>query len=64
MVQKAGGCVAEYYAFRWISLLLSREFPLPDVIAVWDSLLSDPKRFSFLLYLCVAMAMYVGPRVE
>lgn len=57
-MQKKSGCVAEYFAFRWISLLVSREFPLPDVIAVWDTLLAEPCRFNFLLYLCVAMTMY------
>lgn len=60
-MQKKSGCVAEYFAFRWISLLVSREFPLPDVIAVWDTLLADPYRFNFLLYLCVAMTMYAYP---
>ncbi|CAI4230969.1 unnamed protein product [Auanema sp. JU1783] len=45
----------QFYAFRWISLLLSQEFSLPDVITIWDSLLSDPKRFSLLHYVCLAM---------
>lgn len=45
----------QYYSFRWITLLLSQEFPLPDLIRVWDSLLSDDYRFSFLIYVCCAM---------
>lgn len=32
----------QFYAFRWITLLLSQEFPLPDVVRIWDTLLSDP----------------------
>ncbi|XP_030750418.1 TBC1 domain family member 13 [Sitophilus oryzae] len=45
----------QYYSFRWITLLLSQEFPLPDVLRIWDSLFSDENRFSFLIYVCCAM---------
>lgn len=43
--------------FRWISLILSQEFPLPDVVRIWDSVLADEKRFDFLLYICCAMIL-------
>ncbi|UJR09676.1 hypothetical protein I4U23_013910 [Adineta vaga] len=44
----------EFYAFRWLTLLLSQEFRLPDVIRIWDSLFSDQERnFEFLLYICL-----------
>jgi len=49
----------QYYAFRWITLLLSQEFPLPDVLRIWDSLLADKKRFDFLIDLCCAMIIHV-----
>ncbi|XP_049267996.1 TBC1 domain family member 13 [Rhipicephalus sanguineus] len=45
----------QYYSFRWIMLLLSQDFPLPDVLRIWDSLFADPQRFTFLIYLCYAM---------
>ncbi|XP_028131602.1 TBC1 domain family member 13 [Diabrotica virgifera virgifera] len=45
----------QYYSFRWITLLLSQEFPLPDVLRIWDSLFSDKKRFNFLIFVCCAM---------
>ncbi|CAA92181.3 TBC1 domain family member 13 [Caenorhabditis elegans] len=45
----------QFYAFRWLSLLLSQEFPLPDVITLWDALFSDPQRFALLQYVCLAM---------
>jgi len=49
----------EYYAFRWLTLLLSQEFQLPDVLRIWDSLFADQERnFEFLLYICCAMVMY------
>jgi hypothetical protein len=50
----------EFYAFRWLTLLLSQEFRLPDVLRIWDSLFADQERnFEFLLYICCAMIMYV-----
>ncbi|KRX94037.1 TBC1 domain family member 13 [Trichinella pseudospiralis] len=45
----------QYFAFRWLSLLLSQEFLLPDVIRLWDTLFSDCRRFEFLLYVCLAI---------
>jgi hypothetical protein len=51
----------EFYAFRWLTLLLSQEFQLPDVLRIWDSLFADQERnFEFLLYICCAMVMYVN----
>lgn len=45
----------QYYSFRWITLLLSQEFDLPDVLRLWDSFFADEKRFAYLLHTCVAM---------
>lgn len=50
---------SQYYSFRWITLLLSQEFPLPDVIRVWDSLLADVNRFSFLICVCCTMLLWL-----
>eukprot|EP01133_Synstelium_polycarpum_P017255 gene17255-20564_t len=49
----------QFYSFRWICLLLSQEFELPDVLRLWDSLFSDPYRFDFLYYFCCAMLICV-----
>ncbi|XP_063633283.1 TBC1 domain family member 13 [Cydia splendana] len=49
----------QYYSFRWITLLLSQEFSLPDVERLWDSLFADPMRFDFLIYICCAMILLV-----
>ncbi|KAH9415688.1 TBC1 domain family member 13 [Dermatophagoides pteronyssinus] len=49
------GIKPHYYAFRWITLLLSQEFPLPDVLRLWDFMFSDENRFDFLLKLCCSM---------
>ncbi|XP_055318506.1 TBC1 domain family member 13 [Sitodiplosis mosellana] len=45
----------QYYSFRWLTLILSQEFPLPDVVRVWDSIFSDENRFDFLVRVCCAM---------
>jgi len=45
----------QFYAFRWLSLLLSQEFMMPDVISLWDSLFADEHRFDLLIYVCIAM---------
>lgn len=47
----------QFYAFRWLTLLLSQEFPLPDVLRIWDSLFADDKRFSFLIKIGCAMLL-------
>ncbi|MBA0634186.1 hypothetical protein Godav_005282 [Gossypium davidsonii] len=33
----------QFYAFRWITLLLTQEFNFADSLHIWDTLLSDPK---------------------
>jgi len=52
-----------FYAFRWLSLLLSQEFNLPDVLRIWDTLFADSSRFDHLLFICVAMVIAVKPRI-
>lgn len=48
----------EFYAFRWLTLLLSQEFQLPDVQRLWDSLFAEQENnLQFLLYICCAMVM-------
>ena len=29
----------QFYAFRWITLLLSQEFAFPDLLRIWDTIL-------------------------
>ena len=44
-----------------ITLLVfqSQEFPLPDVLRIWDSLLSDDTRSDFLIDVCTAMVVVI-----
>jgi len=50
----------QFYSFRWLTLLLSQEFELPDICRLWDSFFSDPKRFEFMTYFCCAMLLAVS----
>eukprot|EP01006_Ploeotia_vitrea_P006506 TRINITY_DN13381_c0_g1_i1.p1 TRINITY_DN13381_c0_g1~~TRINITY_DN13381_c0_g1_i1.p1 ORF type:complete len:351 (-),score=9.27 TRINITY_DN13381_c0_g1_i1:204-1256(-) len=45
----------ELYSFRWLTLLLSQEFTLPDTLRLWDCLFGDEHKFSFIFFLCVAV---------
>jgi hypothetical protein len=44
-----------FLAIRWLTLMLSQEFPLPDVLRIWDSLFADENRFDFLIHICCSM---------
>ncbi len=45
----------QFYSFRWLTLLLSQDFELPDLLRIWDSFFADSKRFEFMTYFCCAM---------
>ncbi|KAG5457601.1 MAG: hypothetical protein BJ554DRAFT_2343 [Olpidium bornovanus] len=46
--------VPEYYSFRWLTTLCAREFELPGVLRLWDSVLADHE---FLTAFCAAMVL-------
>jgi hypothetical protein len=52
----------QYFAFRWISLLLTQEFELHRIYRLWDAILADDLRPNFVLFICVAMLMYVAEK--
>ena len=60
---KEQGIYPQYYSFRWLTLLLSQEFPLPDVLRLWDSILADDDRFDFLTNVCCAMIILVRDKI-
>jgi TBC1 domain family member 13 len=60
---KEQSIVPQYYSFRWLSLLLSQEFDLPDVLRLWDSILADENRFDYLIYVCCAMIILVRDQI-
>jgi hypothetical protein len=48
-----------FYAIRWLTTLLSREFLLPDTIRLWDSMFASTHKENFLRYVCGTMVMMV-----
>ncbi|KAL8477510.1 hypothetical protein ACS0TY_029703 [Phlomoides rotata] len=54
----------QFYAFRWITLLLTQEFNFADILFIWDTLLSDPDGPQVtLLRVCCAMLVIVRKRL-
>ena len=53
------GIDASFYAVRWLTTLLSREFLLPDTIRLWDSMFASTHKENFLRYVCVAMVLKI-----
>ncbi len=49
----------QFYSLRWFMLLLCQEFSMMDSIRLWDTLLSDPQRFRFTNFVCVALVSFV-----
>ncbi len=52
-----------FYSFRWLTLLLSQEFELPDVLRLWDSFFADKDRFQFHSYCCCAMLCNIRQQI-
>lgn len=54
----------QFYAFRWITLLLTQEFNFADSIRLWDSLLSNPDGpLEILLRVCCSMLLCLRSRL-
>lgn len=51
------GISPHFYALRWLTLLLTQDFHMTDILKLWDSLLADANRFMFFDYVCVAMVV-------
>lgn len=50
----------EFYAFRWITLLMTQEFLTPDVLRIWDFFFSyGPKLNDVIFYFTVAMLINI-----
>eukprot|EP00762_Andalucia_godoyi_P006129 ANDGO_00377.mRNA.1 TBC1 domain family member 5 homolog B len=46
----------QFYLIRWLRLLWGREYPVDDVLCLWDFVLNDP---SLIEHVCVAMLVFV-----
>ncbi|KAF9400847.1 hypothetical protein BGX21_003368 [Mortierella sp. AD011] len=57
------GIAPEYYSFRWLTVLFTQEFEVPDVWRIWDSVLADTggieRDYDFLLDFGSAMVCHL-----
>jgi hypothetical protein len=53
----------QYFAFRWYTLFLTQEFEMPDILRLWDSILSEEDKFEFLNLLCLAIIKIKRPEI-
>ena len=53
------GIDSSFYAIRWLTTLLSREFLLPDTIRLWDSMFASTHKENFLRYVCGTMVLMI-----
>ncbi|XP_069504994.1 TBC1 domain family member 5 isoform X2 [Ambystoma mexicanum] len=49
----------QIYGLRWVRLLFGREFPLQDLLVVWDALFADGSSLHLVDYIFVAMLLYI-----
>jgi len=44
---------------RWVRLLFGREFPMQDLLMLWDAIFADSISFDLVDYVFVAMLLYI-----
>ncbi|VDI32236.1 TBC1 domain family member 5 [Mytilus galloprovincialis] len=49
----------QIYGIRWIRLLFGREFPMQDLLVLWDALFADGIGFDLVDFIFVAMLLYI-----
>ncbi|XP_053409325.1 TBC1 domain family member 5-like isoform X3 [Mercenaria mercenaria] len=49
----------QIYGIRWIRLLFGREFPMQDLLVLWDAIFADGIGFDLVDFIFVAMLLYL-----
>lgn len=49
----------QIYGIRWVRLLFGREFPLQDLLVIWDTLFADSVTLDLVDYIFLAMVLYI-----
>ncbi|KZT56423.1 hypothetical protein CALCODRAFT_317884 [Calocera cornea HHB12733] len=55
----SAGIEPQMYGIRWLRLLFTREFDLPDAMAIWDSLIAADASLQLAEWICVAMLLRI-----
>ena len=45
----------QFFAFRWFTLFFTQDFEMPDILRLWDSLLSEDDIFDFMNMIILAI---------
>ena len=53
----------QFYALRWLMLLMCQEFDMANCVRFWDTLFADKYRFEYLNYVCVAVIQEVREEI-
>ncbi|KAG7092321.1 hypothetical protein E1B28_008682 [Marasmius oreades] len=53
------GIEPQIYGIRWLRLLFTREFSLPDALKLWDGLFACDPTFELAPWICVAMLIRI-----
>ncbi|KAF9264818.1 RabGAP/TBC, partial [Marasmius fiardii PR-910] len=53
------GIEPQIYGIRWLRLLFTREFGLPDALKLWDGLFACDPTFGLVPWICVAMLIRI-----
>ncbi|XP_025080541.1 TBC1 domain family member 5-like isoform X5 [Pomacea canaliculata] len=49
----------QIYGIRWLRLLFGREFPMQDLLMLWDAIFADSIGFDLVDYIFAAMMLYI-----
>ncbi|XP_013395365.1 TBC1 domain family member 5-like isoform X2 [Lingula anatina] len=49
----------QIYGIRWVRLLFGREFPMQDLLVLWDAIFADGISFDLVDYVFVSMLLYI-----
>ena len=61
-ISSLSNLLVKYFIFcfsRWIRLLFGREFPMQDLLVLWDAIFADGIGFDLVDYIFVAMLLYI-----
>ena len=52
-----------YYSLRWLMLIFTQDFCLPDLPPIWDTFLCHPQRDRYLLFMALGFISYLQPLI-
>ncbi|XP_014672067.1 PREDICTED: TBC1 domain family member 5-like isoform X2 [Priapulus caudatus] len=53
----------QIYGIRWVRLLFGREFPMQDLLVLWDAIFADSMSFDLVDHMFVAMMIFIREKL-